>query len=98
MLPFYSLTTSHSLHPRLIMPTAQLPIPPVKLPLQLPIGVLLSLSTAPFLCLLLGSRAMAAAMREIGQTSEELFRGERLPILKISDSGNALGSDSGAGA
>jgi len=76
------------------MPIAQLPIPSVKLPIQLPIGVLLSLSTAPFLCLLLGSRAMAAAMRELGQTSEELFRGERLPILKISDAESDSGAES----
>jgi len=69
------------------MPTAQLPSPSVKSPIQLPIGVLLSLSTAPLLCLLLGSRAMAAALKDLGQISEELFRGERLPILKISDSG-----------
>ncbi len=63
--------------------TAQLPA--VKLPIQLPTGVMLSLSTAPLLCLLLGGRAVAIALREIGQTSEEIFRGDRLPVLKITD-------------
>jgi hypothetical protein len=46
--------------------------------------VLLSLSTVPLLLILVGSRAIAAAMKDMGQTSEELFRGDRLPILKIS--------------
>ncbi len=60
----------------------QMPLQPVKLPTK----VLLSLSTAPVLCLLLGGRAVAIALQEIGQLSEEMFRGERLPILKITDS------------
>ena len=65
------------------MSTAQLPIFPAQLPARLPIGVLLSLSTAPLLGLLLGGRALALALREIGQSSEEVFRGDRLPVLKI---------------
>jgi hypothetical protein len=69
------------------MPTdqqsTQQSIPAIKAPTQLPIGVLLSLSTAPLLCLLLGGRALALALTEIGQTSEELFRGDRLPVLKM---------------
>lgn len=46
--------------------------------------ILLSLGTAPLLLILVGSRALASMMKEMGQTSEELFRGDRLPILKIS--------------
>lgn len=65
------------------MPAAQPPNQPPKSSAKLPIGVLLSLSTGPFLCLLLGGRAVAIVLRELGQTSEELFRGDRLPILKI---------------
>ena len=53
---------------------------------QVPTELLLSLSTAPLLLILIGSRAVAVLMREMGQTSEELFRGDRLPILKISAS------------
>lgn len=49
-----------------------------------PTHLLLSLSTAPLLLFLVGSRALAIALRDMGQTSEELFRGDRLPVLKIS--------------
>lgn len=46
--------------------------------------ILLSFSTVPLLLILVGGRALAVAMQEMGQTSEELFRGDRLPVLKIS--------------
>lgn len=49
-------------------------------------NILISLSTVPLLLILVGSRAIASAMKDMGQTSEELFRGDRLPILKISPS------------
>jgi hypothetical protein len=51
---------------------------------QMPIKILLSLSTAPLLLLLIGSKALAQLMQDMGQTSEEVFRGDRLPVLKIS--------------
>ncbi|MFM7423515.1 MAG: hypothetical protein ACKO7W_00685 [Elainella sp.] len=54
------------------------------MPPKLSTGLLLSFSTAPFLLLLLGGRALSVLLLELGQTSEELFRGERLPVLKIS--------------
>jgi hypothetical protein len=53
---------------------------------KLPTGLLLSLTTAPLLLFLVGSRALATLIQEMGQTSEEIFRGERLPLLKISAS------------
>jgi hypothetical protein len=34
--------------------------------------------------LLIGSRLLAQFFQDLGQTSEELFRGDRLPVLKIS--------------
>ncbi len=46
-------------------------------------GVWIGLGTAPVLMGLLGARAIAAAMQELGAASEEIFRGDRLPILKI---------------
>ncbi len=46
-------------------------------------GVWVGLGTAPILMGLLGARAIAAAMQELGTASEEIFRGDRLPILKI---------------
>lgn len=54
-----------------------------KAPAHLSTSLLLSLGTAPLLLILLGSRALAATAQEIGQSSEELFRGDRLPILKM---------------
>lgn len=53
---------------------------------KMPIGLLLSLSTAPLLLVLLGSRALGIMLQEMGQTSEEVFRGDRLPVLKMSPS------------
>jgi len=50
---------------------------------KVPTQILLSLSTAPLLLLLLGGKALTQAMDELGQASEELFRGDRLPILHI---------------
>jgi hypothetical protein len=67
------------------MPTSNLSS--AKLPTGvLPTQVLLSLTTAPLLLFLVGSRALATLIQEMGQTSEEVFRGERLPLLKISAS------------
>ena len=51
---------------------------------KFPTDVLLSLSTAPVLLILIGSKALAELATELGQASEEVFRGDRLPILKIS--------------
>lgn len=51
---------------------------------SIPTKILLSLSTAPLLVLLIGSKALAEVMRDMGQATEEIFRGDRLPILKIS--------------
>ena len=48
-----------------------------------PAKLLLSLGTAPLLVALVGSKVLATLMQEIGQTTEELFRGDRLPVLKI---------------
>ncbi|WAL62275.1 hypothetical protein [Thermocoleostomius sinensis] len=53
-------------------------------PVQMPTRILLSLSTAPLLLILISSRTIAHWLQEMGQTSEEIFRGDRLPILKIS--------------
>jgi hypothetical protein len=43
--------------------------------------ILVSLATGPLLLALLGSKALSRMMQEIGQQSEELFRGDRLPLL-----------------
>jgi hypothetical protein len=41
------------------------------------------------LAVLLGSKAVLQVMREVGEASEELFRGDRLPILDTQDSEKA---------
>jgi hypothetical protein len=51
---------------------------------QMPTKILLSLTTAPFLLVLIGSKALSELLKEAGQATEEIFRGDRLPILKIS--------------
>jgi hypothetical protein len=35
------------------------------------------------LLMLIGSKALAEVIQDIGQASEEIFRGDRLPILHI---------------
>jgi len=44
---------------------------------------LLQLSTGPVLLALLVRKAASQTMHAIGQASEEVFRGDRLPILKF---------------
>lgn len=45
--------------------------------------VLISLATAPLLAALVGGRAIAKLMQDAGRLSEELFRGDRLPVLRM---------------
>lgn len=45
--------------------------------------ILLQLGTGPVLLALLGSKAACLTLQAIGQASEEVFRGDRLPILKF---------------
>lgn len=50
---------------------------------KFPTALLLSLGTIPLLAVLVGSKAVAAVIQDIGQASEEIFRGDRLPVLKM---------------
>jgi len=43
--------------------------------------LLLQLSTGPMLVAILGGKAVAETLQAIGQASEEVFRGDRLPLL-----------------
>ncbi|ASC69424.1 hypothetical protein XM38_003510 [Halomicronema hongdechloris C2206] len=54
-------------------------------PSQMPsvTSLTISLATLPVLVGLLGSHAIADIFHHVGLASEELFRGERLPILAI---------------
>ncbi|ACK72607.1 hypothetical protein PCC7424_4237 [Gloeothece citriformis PCC 7424] len=45
----------------------------------------LSLVTSPFLLFLIALQSVIEGLRELGIASEEIFRGDRLPILNISE-------------
>lgn len=45
----------------------------------------LSLATSPFIVALLAMYLLSEFMNELGKTSEEIFRAERLPILNFPD-------------
>lgn len=45
--------------------------------------ILLSLATAPMLVALVGGHVVAKAVQELGLLSEEIFRGDRLPVLNF---------------
>ena len=51
-----------------------------------PPTIALSLATVPFLCGLLVAHTIAQGLGELGEASEEIFRGDRLPILNFPDS------------
>ena len=48
---------------------------------SIPNDVVLQVGTASLLLGLIGSKAVAEAAKAIGQASEEVFRGDRLPVL-----------------
>ncbi|NET31258.1 MAG: hypothetical protein F6K19_04570 [Cyanothece sp. SIO1E1] len=48
--------------------------------------LLVSAAVGPLLLGILGSRGLAELMQQIGQASEEIFRGDRLPVLKLPNS------------
>ncbi|MBD2086660.1 hypothetical protein [Coleofasciculus sp. FACHB-542] len=50
--------------------------------------ILLSLATVPMLLGVLGIKAVSELLCAIGQNSEEVFRGDRLPVLHVPNSGN----------
>ena len=50
---------------------------------SIPSGVLLQLGTGAMVLGVLGSKAVDQALQGIGQASEEVFRGDRLPLLKF---------------
>lgn len=50
---------------------------------SIPYEVLLQLGTGSMLVALLGGKAFAEGIQAIGQASEEVFRGDRLPVIKF---------------
>ena len=49
-------------------------------------GLFLSVTTAPLLLALVGAKAIAEAVQELGELTEEVFRGDRLPLLDLRNS------------
>lgn len=49
-------------------------------------NLFVSLATAPFLMGVLTVRSISQALIELGEASEEVFRGDRLPILNFPNS------------
>ncbi|PZV17873.1 MAG: hypothetical protein DCF22_02960 [Leptolyngbya sp.] len=58
-------------------PVSSLPVPALEL--------FISLATAPLLIGLVGGKALAEVSQEIGKLAEEVFRGDRLPLLNLSN-------------
>ncbi|MDX2212376.1 MAG: hypothetical protein SFY66_03715 [Oculatellaceae cyanobacterium bins.114] len=56
-------------------------------------NILIGIGTVPVLAVLLGSKAIAELMQHVGQASEELFRGDRLPILNLSSQPESAATD-----
>ena len=50
---------------------------------SIPQSILLQLSVGPVMLALLGGKAAAQLLQVIGEESEEIFRGERLPVLNF---------------
>jgi len=67
------MSTSKSVDPMSSL-LAQMPTMP---------NLAVSVATVPVLVGLLGGHAIADILHQVGLASEELFRGERLPILAI---------------
>ncbi len=60
-------------------PSNQQPSPKMVVPVDL----LISLATVPLVVGLVGTKALTQIAQELGQLSEEVFRGDRLPLLKF---------------
>ncbi|MCG8367987.1 MAG: hypothetical protein MJA27_32235 [Pseudanabaenales cyanobacterium] len=56
--------------------------------------LLISLATGPMLLGILSAKSLSEFGRQIGLASEEMFRGDRLPVLKMPISGNENNHDS----
>lgn len=61
----------------------QLPELIESMPIKVPSDILISLATVPVLFIIVGSRVFTDLMQDWGQGSEEIFRGDRLPLLRI---------------
>jgi hypothetical protein len=58
---------------------------------KLDINIYLSVATIPVLIGFLAIRATAKALGELGEKCEEVFRGDRLPLLHFPEKGKEKG-------
>jgi hypothetical protein len=49
----------------------------------IPSGLLIGAATVPMLAGIIAGKALAQIAQDLGQLSEEFFRGDRLPLLKF---------------
>lgn len=54
--------------------------------------ILVGLAVVPILMGMVGVRAIVDGLQELGSLSEEIFRGDRLPVLDVSNSQPPEGS------
>lgn len=59
--------------------------PAIHFPCELVLGAV----TAPFLLTLIAGKLISQGFQELGQLSEEAFRGDRLPLLKFPSNGSS---------
>ncbi len=57
--------------------------PELKVSLPIPTDLLVSLASAPLLTTLVAGHAVARSLIQLGISSEELFRGDRMPTLPL---------------
>jgi hypothetical protein len=50
---------------------------------KLPSDLLLSVTTSPFILLLMGSKVVSDTILEMSRSSEAVFQGDRLPVLNF---------------
>ncbi len=70
------------------MPTDSTPGSQRRIFPEIPSPLLVSLATGPVLCALFAGKALSQALIDVGLNSEEIFRGDRLPILPFVQPGD----------
>ncbi|MGD1899314.1 MAG: hypothetical protein ACFB16_20500 [Phormidesmis sp.] len=63
-------------------PTAN-SLPDLKISLPVPADFLVSLASLPLMSILVSGHRLANSLTQLGTSSEELFRGDRLPSLPL---------------
>ena len=70
------------------MPTDSTPVSQSHILPKIPLPLLVSLATGPVLCAVFAGKALSQTLIDVGLNSEEIFRGDRLPILPFVQPGD----------